>query len=635
MNNFNTIQTIIFSGDYESLLMLHKRAPKPFCPSMNVKSLILFLQFKTRPRGSVLMHDEGLGELDENIVRDCDEVAMKCEGSWKAKVNVDQFFSAISVLHEAHGHGRSDYQEACDDCWALYNNGDKSGCRYHPTRQLWRTGNPLRHMSFQNSRKTFNKNITAKPSTASQISPDELIKIRAYLLGSGKADDFELFTVILIAIRIMLRFDDVSQMEVDDVVPDLCIINEKGVQGLCFEFFGKSEQRVDIRGQNGLRGQPQPIKLTLWSDDTLPELCPVRHLLAYFSLTRIKKGFLFPSVKEMMSGKPPDDGHYKTTLKYSDVNQRMRKVFARITGRDLGAFTTHTLKKSGVLFAVWGGAETADIMQACRHRNLDTAIRYRRDANYMLEIHRRHGPVTIPKWVPTFCLDTQSAVNKNASNVGNFNSLLFHADEFMKECGISRTHPFATKPVQVFDACLKYQRNLSDEEILEDALSKVQDQGLRNLVRDVVKRLVATNIRNARSQILRDLREAEGQNDEEETVTEQPNEQQPPPAKRKRGGNMDLKDLRDEIKRTSSAAGKIELFQQVRTKYETHGNELTNACRTFVTKTVNPALNCLSNHFQNSIADFEQRWGQQFVQAPTKFRSKCCNGKPNEGNCKV
>ena len=46
-------------GDFESVLMLLPQQPSEFCPAMNIESLVLFMDWKTQPAGTVMMGPQG------------------------------------------------------------------------------------------------------------------------------------------------------------------------------------------------------------------------------------------------------------------------------------------------------------------------------------------------------------------------------------------------------------------------------------------------------------------------------------------------------------------------------------------------------------------------------------------------
>jgi len=139
-------------GDYESLLMLHDRAPDDFCPSMNPVSITQFISFKRSTKGSDLTDltsSQNVMDVDGNVV--------KCQGGWNDPRNVDQCLAAVSALHSARGQ-RGSFKDRCNQCvelddqgysiffsliFSLSITGSYHGCRIHRGSPcLWRMGNP-------------------------------------------------------------------------------------------------------------------------------------------------------------------------------------------------------------------------------------------------------------------------------------------------------------------------------------------------------------------------------------------------------------------------------------------------------------------------------------------------------------
>ena len=80
--------------DFDSLLML-RREPLEYFPSMNPKSIVLHHVWKTSKKGTPLMDEHG------NSVKDLDGQDILCNGTWCSPEKLDQCRSAISTLHKA------------------------------------------------------------------------------------------------------------------------------------------------------------------------------------------------------------------------------------------------------------------------------------------------------------------------------------------------------------------------------------------------------------------------------------------------------------------------------------------------------------------------------------------------------
>ena len=80
--------------DYKSLLMLCDKHPKN-CPSMKVKSCIMYMWYKFRPTTAVLTNLAGVP------VTDVTGIIMHCSGSWNDPGKCKQFSGALYCIHIA------------------------------------------------------------------------------------------------------------------------------------------------------------------------------------------------------------------------------------------------------------------------------------------------------------------------------------------------------------------------------------------------------------------------------------------------------------------------------------------------------------------------------------------------------
>jgi hypothetical protein len=69
--------------------MLQDNAPRPYCPSMNSKTISNFIKWKREAKGSILKGSDNVP------IKDIDNQIIKCEGGWKDPKNVGQLNSAI------------------------------------------------------------------------------------------------------------------------------------------------------------------------------------------------------------------------------------------------------------------------------------------------------------------------------------------------------------------------------------------------------------------------------------------------------------------------------------------------------------------------------------------------------------
>jgi hypothetical protein len=104
------------------------------------------------------------------------------------------------------------------------------------------------------------------------------------LLSTNRIEDLQFYCIMLVSIHLFLRHDEFSNIQLDHIQRDLCIIKEGQLEALALRVSGKTDQVWKT--------------LILWRKDDVPEFCPVRHLLCYVHLAEIKNGFLFPNLKK-------------------------------------------------------------------------------------------------------------------------------------------------------------------------------------------------------------------------------------------------------------------------------------------------------------------------------------------------
>ena len=129
------------------------------------------------------------------------------------------------------------------------------------------------------------------------------------------------------------------------------------------------------------------------------------HLQMYLYLIGWRGGQVFPSVEELKT--PPSDGIYKTALGRDVFDDKLKSIAKaiflplridrfRLTNvpdqedgvihstrkRNFPTWGTHSCRKTGYLFAIWGGGNMQDIMSCARHKKQETALKYAQDSKY-------------------------------------------------------------------------------------------------------------------------------------------------------------------------------------------------------------------------------------------------------------
>ena len=211
-----------------------------------------------------------------------------------------------------------------------------------------------------------------------QLQPKELIAIRTHLLQKGKGNIryFMLWVMILTAIKLFLRADEVIKIKVEDfndsfmndpderkdrVINELVkcqVINDKFVHALACEVKGKSDQRVH--------------RLRIFSDLDCTELDLVRTIFWWLHITKIKKGYLFPCHQELKAivlakqahetkisldpTTPPHAGFVvEKHVSYQILQKQTKEVITAVCHRGSEfKIGTHTYRKTAYLLSIWG-----------------------------------------------------------------------------------------------------------------------------------------------------------------------------------------------------------------------------------------------------------------------------------------
>lgn len=227
----------ILTGDYESMLLLLEKPSEPFCPAMSPSTIANYIRFKR-------------GEKEQKLVDASTEQPLKdifgkeifCVQQWIDPKNVDQFLSAIGTMHASKDH-RESFFDCCKEC-IVEHKGDKNSivCRFHKGQPLlWRKGNPKNCSLIEN---VVRKNTKDGSGYVAQGDSWELLDIREFLLNSNELFDFEIFVMILILVKLFLRQDEVSTLQICSFKKDLSVVSLDGfVDGLGVEIQGKSGKK--------------------------------------------------------------------------------------------------------------------------------------------------------------------------------------------------------------------------------------------------------------------------------------------------------------------------------------------------------------------------------------------------------
>ena len=163
-------------GDYKSMLILLPKPPKN-CPSMDIKSIYLYVKWKRSKKNCRLMYS------DEDV-KDIFGEVIYCEEAWNAPSNVHQLLGSISCIHRVNNQcGR--YKDVCDECVNELQNGDKMGCQHHLySPQHVRSGCPVQS-SMAGDLQRFNTKDSKghKSNAAEQLFPEQVDMLRSHMIS--------------------------------------------------------------------------------------------------------------------------------------------------------------------------------------------------------------------------------------------------------------------------------------------------------------------------------------------------------------------------------------------------------------------------------------------------------------------
>ncbi len=220
-------------GDYDSLLILQE-IPLNFAQSINPKTIVNFILFKTGDAGSLLVDSDG------NAIFDVNRERIRCQGTWTDPKCAKLLISALAVLHMTRGQG-GPFTDKCDECIRHRDEGRNTGCGIpHQTPELWRRGDVTKTEAIKNCVKSIlNKGRGYVMEGDLPVSPQELKRIRNYLISSNTLENFMVWTMFLLGCRLFLRSDeliDINGLTVDSIMKSYSIVDKTGmVSGLAFK----------------------------------------------------------------------------------------------------------------------------------------------------------------------------------------------------------------------------------------------------------------------------------------------------------------------------------------------------------------------------------------------------------------
>ena len=201
-------------------------------------------------------------------------------------------------------------------------------------------------------------------------------------------------------------------------------------------------------------------------------LWAVRHLWVYLTAINFKKGFLFPDLWKRREF----SGVYTIPTDYDAFQSTFVLSCTTLFKRD-GPFGTHTCRKTD--------AKEDELMTSARHKSLKTSIKYRKDANLMKHLAKKHNYVTfyasMPKWKPIYLESIQLArqiTNSDVPETLKFNSIEQYVQYFTEKLLKLRSDSPNYSLTTLMERAIDFKRKLATSEALDSLLDSSGDSDL-------------------------------------------------------------------------------------------------------------------------------------------------------------
>jgi uncharacterized protein YlxP (DUF503 family) len=357
----------------------------------------------------------------------------------------------------------------------------------------------------------------------------------------------------------------------------------------------------------------------MWLDDENPEFCPVRHLLVYVYLAGIKGGFLFPSKKELVMT-PPNNGIFETGISEDAMQSRVAYLIQTVCKLEGFKCGLHMFRKAGFLFGRWGGGDSMDVDTDARHtKNSSEGSLYNLDAKTLDEIRKAHpeDENCVSSYKAIRLQQISLAVDLNVHSQGRTASIPELATRFVHEhLGVAQYDPKRTHPRYLIDKAMVWRRRMTTAEELDESLRNVSKEtaaSIRSYVLALSKEMAEARAAKAEGDqpILNNTLPANG-----ESITSLSEASK---TKRKRGGDTDLSEFQDAVKRAKTTEGKIQAIQVLMDNAPGQDESMTNGSKSFLRR-VRPIMTCLKEHFSSNVAEFTKAHPKV---NHTKFQCEC------------
>jgi hypothetical protein len=221
----------VLRGDFCSACILNRdlcpESPYPVLPS----TICEYIEWKVSGRNVILRDyftQQPIFDVNNEVMYGCD--------SWHAPGNVNKFRASMLALHGAYIDLRGEYSPVCKDCIALNDDfqndpttptGLYGSCTRHPGTPLLRPkGNPMNSSEVIGQVRRIKDDVLSewKVKGNVQLLPGEIRNLRDYLIGSGSLNNFQIYVMIIVGIKLFLRADELLGIQVEDFVKEYHVI---------------------------------------------------------------------------------------------------------------------------------------------------------------------------------------------------------------------------------------------------------------------------------------------------------------------------------------------------------------------------------------------------------------------------
>ena len=619
---------LLLIGEGECRLILHPMQPSAAMP-IKPENVALFLKFKSGTKGDLLQNSSG------QQIKDIFGNPVRCEGTWTAPMNVTRFVSAVNRLHQLRNH-MGQYTDKCPNCLALPHERRHIGCKAHEPRPCFRReGNPIQDGSFLISYKGILKTLrkTYKVKGNDQFLPNEVRLIIDHLSTTNDIVSLQTLTMMMIGIKLFLRYDELHNIHLDDIPQELFKMNGPGMlESIVINIVGKADRTT--------------VSLALHVDHDCPEFCPIRLLLSYLFLSGIRTGRLFPNEDTLKC--PPDNRQEEQELADKVFNARIKSLVEKAPlGLPKGEkkIGTHSLRKTGYLFALWGGGDIESVRTSARHATHECAQTYARDCEAIKVLTSDAPNQHVSRWKAAKILSPANL--KTVVNSGNLNKRYAKPLPQLAIDFVVGLEVDVTSQPAILKAARAWRCGKTDEDSFASSVAKKAG----GISKEVQAEIVAEAKRwvNKKEEIVREEAEkkikalqeenkrlrgdhgAMRETDKTHDVVQRPEREadvldgQEGPAQKKRKTEEPCEfEGYQRVSELESTEEQVAALRDLNAKIpEQPKKMLSSAAYKFVCRALRPNLACLENCFGNDVNEMAK------VTPRLRF-NKCCKGKKGE-----